>query len=506
MAPTLSTVVGTPGLALRVLEGAGRLDREVHWVAVSEQEDPTPYLEGGELLLTTGMRLDAAGEWAPAYVARLVARGVAGLGFGTGLGHERVPEALRDAARAAGLPLIEVPEPTPFVAVGKAVSKIIAAERHEALARTASAQRALTRAALRPDGPRAVITRLSSEIRGWALLLDATGEPRYAAPAEAAARAPGLGTEVERLRRLLRDRSGASTSVSGTDGHVVIQPLGDARRVSGFLAVGTRDPLPAYGNTVVAAAASLLSLELERPPDGRGLRSALLRLLMSGTGAASGGGVPVEDARDVLPAEPVRVAVAAGEPAGVLDELEAATRARVALTDARVLVAEVGGRATVLMPDAEWIVDAVAAGAGGTIGLSRAVPLDRLGEAYEQAVQALAAPVGKAGSGVVRRHEAIADGGLVGLLDSDVARGFAAATLRPLLEYESRADLIGSLRAFIAHGGHWDAAAESLGVHRHTLRYRMRRISDLLARDLSDPDTRAELWIALRIQDQPHPE
>lgn len=481
MAPTLRTVAGMPGLALRVLEGGAALDHEVRWVAVSEQEDPTPYLEGGELLLTTGMRLDAGGAWAPAYVSRLVARGVAGLGFGTGLGHERVPPPLAEAARAAGLPLLEVPEPTPFVAIGKAVSKIIAAERHEALTRAASAQRALTRAALRPDGPHAVVTRLAGEVRGWALLLDATGAVRYAAPPEAASRAVSLSADVARLRRLLRERSGASTAVSGGDGHVVLQPLGDA----GFLAVGTAEPLPSYGHAVVAAAASLLSLE--RPSDARGLRSAVLRMLMGDPSAA----------RDVLPAEPVRVAVAAGDAGAALDALEAAVRARVALTDARVLTAEANGRAVAVLPDAEDIAEALASGAGTTLGLSRALPLDRVAEAYDQAVQALAAP----GSGPVRRHEAIAAGGLIPLLDTDTARGFAATTLRPLLEYSSRADLVGSLRAFLAHAGRWDAAADALGVHRHTLRYRIRRVAELLGRDLADPDVRAELWIALRIHD-----
>ena len=189
------------------------------------------------------------------------------------------------------------------------------------------------------------------------------------------------------------------------------------------------------------------------------------------------------------------MAVVAGDADDVLDGLEAGVRARAWLGAAGVLVGEVGGRATVLLPDDEAAAEAIAAEAGAVIGLSRAVPLARAGEAYEQAVQALAAP----GDGPVRRHEAIADCGLVGLLDADAAHGFAAATLRPLLEYRSRADLIGSLRAFLAHAGHWDAAAESLGVHRHTLRYRMRRVADLLGRDLADPDVRADLWIALRI-------
>ncbi|MQA93562.1 MAG: hypothetical protein GEV11_02590 [Streptosporangiales bacterium] len=77
------------------------------------------------------------------------------------------------------------------------------------------------------------------------------------------------------------------------------------------------------------------------------------------------------------------------------------------------------------------------------------------------------------------------------------------ALRRPLLEYETRADLVGSLRAYLAAAGRWDAAAESLGVHRHTLRYRIGRIRDLLGRDLDDPTVRAELWLALQALDLP---
>ena len=128
MAPTLRTVVRRLPLGLGVLAGQDALDRQVRWVAVSELEDPTPFLEGGELVLTTGMRLDA-GNAGP-YVDRLVGRGVTGLGFGVGLGHETIPAELVEAAALAGLPLIEVPRDTPFVAIGKLVSDLIAAEQY----------------------------------------------------------------------------------------------------------------------------------------------------------------------------------------------------------------------------------------------------------------------------------------------------------------------------------------------------------------------------------------
>ncbi|WP_193789724.1 PucR family transcriptional regulator ligand-binding domain-containing protein, partial [Nocardiopsis lucentensis] len=56
MPPTLGALLRTPRLRLRLLNGEDQLDRRVAWVAVSELTDPTPYLAGGELVLTTGVR------------------------------------------------------------------------------------------------------------------------------------------------------------------------------------------------------------------------------------------------------------------------------------------------------------------------------------------------------------------------------------------------------------------------------------------------------------------
>ena len=57
-----------------------------------------------------------------------------------------------------------------------------------------------------------------------------------------------------------------------------------------------------------------------------------------------------------------------------------------------------------------------------------------------------------------------------------------------------------STRAWLAHHGQWDVAAQELGVHRHTLRYRIRRVEELLGRSLDDADLRAELWFALELR------
>jgi purine catabolism regulator len=57
---------------------------------------------------------------------------------------------------------------------------------------------------------------------------------------------------------------------------------------------------------------------------------------------------------------------------------------------------------------------------------------------------------------------------------------------------------VDSVRAFIAAGGRWEQGSEALGVHRHTLRYRVRLAEQLLNRDLSLAEDRLEVWLALK--------
>ena len=55
--------------------------------------------------------------------------------------------------------------------------------------------------------------------------------------------------------------------------------------------------------------------------------------------------------------------------------------------------------------------------------------------------------------------------------------------------------------AFIEQNGQWERAARELFCHRHTLRYRIRRIEQLTGRDLSGARDRIEFWLALRARE-----
>ncbi|MEU4834976.1 PucR family transcriptional regulator [Streptosporangium sp. NPDC023615] len=510
--PTLRVIVRRPSLGLDVLAAGESLDRPVRWVAVSELEDPTPFLEGDELVLTTGMRLDDGN--AAGYVERLVARGVAGLGFGTGLGHETIPRALVEAAARAGLPLVEVPRAIPFVAIGKAVSELIAAEQYDELSRAFAAQGRLTRAALRPEGPRAVVDRLARELGGWAALLDEAGAVLHAAGRGAATAARDLGPELERLRG---DRRGApaTLALSSPGEHIVVRPLG-ARRVRAFLAVGLGGPFTPVAHTVVNAAGSLLTLAVEHGGEHlaaeRRVRSAVLRLLLAGeTGA---GRETLERLGEGLPEGPLAVLVAAGGPGTAPRSgagppgtgprpgrgetpLEAAEAVPGGFAAADRDAVTGTGRVVLLVPASDADAGAVALGGHGPVGIGDAAGPGDLRAGLGRAERALAA-AGR-GAAPVMRFADLAGQGLLSLIDPGTAAAFSSALLAPLTGHGSRVDLLGSLRAYLECNGHWDAAAQRLGVHRHTLRYRMRRVAELVGRDLDDPAVRAELWVALAV-------
>ncbi|MFE8912018.1 PucR family transcriptional regulator [Streptomyces globisporus] len=516
MPPTLASLVQNSALKLTVRAGADRLDTPVRWAHASELADPVPYMDGGELLLVTATNLDAENaDSMRRYVRRLAGAGVAGVGFAVGVTYEDVPQALVEAAEEAGLPLLEVPRRTPFLAISKAVSAAIAADQYRAVTAGFEAQRELTKAALAGDGPAGLLARLAAHIDGWAALYDTSGAVLAAAPEWAARRAARLTPDVERLR----DRPApASIVVADSEDRVELQSLGTGRRARGALAVGTGAALGTAERYAVHSAVALLTLTTARSRSLQGaeqrLGAAVLRMLLAGqpdhARAVAG------DLYGGLLDAPFRLFIAeAAAPAGpeLLTETMEAAAARSG--EALLLVPEgEGERVVVLAADGGAAVAACAAYAeaqddrapreGGAedsdvvVGLSAPAGPIAVSAAYKQAEQALS--VARRRGRALVEHEELAAGSVLPLLADDAVRAFADGMLRALREHDAkgRGDLVASLRAWLSRHGQWDAAAADLGVHRHTLRYRMRRVEEILGRSLDDPDVRMELWLALK--------
>ncbi|MFD8805641.1 PucR family transcriptional regulator [Streptomyces sp. NPDC059597] len=520
MPPTLASLVHHSALKLTVRAGEDRLDVPVRWAHVSELADPVPYMEGGELLLVTALKLDAEDpEAMRRYVKRLAGAGVVGIGFAVGVNYDEIPEALLDAAREEGLPLLEVPRRTPFLAISKAVSAAIAAEQYRAVTAGFAAQRELTRQAL-TTGPEGLLGALAAQLDGWAALYDASGAVVAAAPEWAHRRAARLTAEVERLR----ERPAPASSVVGgpdNEDRVELHSLGTGRRPRAALAVGTAAAPGTAERYAVHSAIALLTLTTERSRSlhaaEQRVGAAVLRMLLAGepdhARAVAG------DLYGGLLDAPFRVLVAEagtgadGDPLGALTEAVESAAAR---SGEAVLAVSDGERLVVLAADGGAAVAACLAHAGVlettrtaaetrggdenalVVGLSAPAGPSAAAAAHRQAEQALS--VARRRGRVLVEHEHLAAGSVLPLLADDAVRAFADGLLRALREHDAtgRGDLVASLRAWLSRHGQWDAAAADLGVHRHTLRYRMRRVEEILGRSLDDPDVRMELWLALK--------
>ena len=90
---------------------------------------------------------------------------------------------------------------------------------------------------------------------------------------------------------------------------------------------------------------------------------------------------------------------------------------------------------------------------------------------------------------------------LYSLRDSSELRQFVSAALGILERRDHRGTLRETLRAYLESGGSHADASNRLGIHRNTLAYRLRRIGELIGRDVGDPRTWLTLHLALSASD-----
>lgn len=378
-------------LDLTLATGEEKANTAVRWVHSTELVDPTPWLRGGELLLTTGLQLTSA-KVQREFVELLAEREIAGLGFGTGLAHKKLPAAILNTARKRDFPLFEVPYELPFIAVTERVFAQLLNERYELLQRNMAGDvlaEALT-GRLYPD-------ELQARLRPFGI-----GE--QAAVLAFSLNEPGAAAQA--LEAIL-ERAGAHSLVALRNGLLcaVVDCEGDT------------------------ANASPRARARESPPKGTHTSN------------------PVELARSVreeLRARFGEVRAAASRPAPTHMLRRSFHEARCALEAVRL--------------------------ANGTA--PEVATYENLG-AFQL---------------------------LLSLQDDEALASYCESVLGPVEsdEGEYGDELLRSLDVFIEQNGHWEKAAQALYCHRHTLRYRIKRVEALTGRDFSHARDRIEFWLALR--------
>ncbi len=134
--PTVRDVLALPAVEYgrpQVLAGAERLDRPVRWAHVSELPDIGNLLQGGELILTTGIALPEGGRDLARYAGTLADAGASALVVELGRRFSALPRSLRDRCDAEGLPLVALQREVKFVKITEAVYSLIVDEQLAAL-------------------------------------------------------------------------------------------------------------------------------------------------------------------------------------------------------------------------------------------------------------------------------------------------------------------------------------------------------------------------------------
>jgi DNA-binding PucR family transcriptional regulator len=478
--PTVASLCRALGKHLHPADGVVVPETPVTAVHVSELVDPTSYLSGGELLLTTGLVLPTSRIGWEGYVSRLKSIGIAALGIGLGPRYSAPPEALQEACKASGLTLLIVPDPTPFLTISQTYWTARARSSEQHLQDEVAAHRALINAAASPDPPAEVLRRLARAVDGWAASLTSAGKLDQIHPAGLVEEAEALQSEVERLD-VAGIHSAASFIAHGR--YVVIFPLSVEETVVGYLAVGTTEQLSAMRRRVVLTAVALLSIDSIRWRRTSSAREATARCVASLVDLGH-----IEAARQLAAAEGLPMLNREG----------------------RVLLVRARDSEKVLRVVESWSADALAVATTRAeswyLLLSGHPQLADLSRSLSKADPTASAVV----SALVRLEDIATTRSRLGERLRGLSRGelqldesplgdarLIATRLDDFLAGQSK-DVIAAVAAYLRHRGQWAEASRDLGVHRNTLRYRLSRARDALGVDIEDPDTAARLWLLMR--------
>jgi purine catabolism regulator len=524
-------------LDVRHVAGADGLDEAIRWVHISELEDPTPFLSGGELLLTTGMQLTDP-ERQREYLARLAGHGLSGLGFGTGFAHESVPEPLAAAAEEHGFPLFEVPYELPFIAITEKAFSQLVNEQYAVLRRALAAHERLERIVLSEAGLDGVAGALASLIGGTAMVFDGRGDLLASRAADRPPSEQAIAAVSAELHERARAGSHRGFAPGGElEGRALALPV--ARAGTGAGAPGNGDALPQawlvaakdggalaeFDRLTLHQAVTIVALELLRRRMAEDTERRLAGDVLSAmvTGDLAGAELArrlqpfgLVERTGMLVLAPPRAVKAAAEDAlarAVRDEAPAGLVAGTGRFSCALLPLPPSPRDEApeaaddeLFALAERLRARVAreVGTGLAGGAGRAVAVEDARRTFHEARCALEARTLADGAGQAGPVATYRDLGsfqlLLSLQDDEALRLFCDSILAPIEDGEGAygGELMRSLEAFIECNGQWERAARRLYCHRHTLRYRIRRVEELTGRSLDSARDRIDFWLALR--------
>ncbi|MBQ1100896.1 PucR family transcriptional regulator [Streptomyces sp. b94] len=526
---TVQRALELPGLRSglpEILAGADRLHRTVRWVHAGEVPNIASLLKGGELLLTTGYGLGTRPAEQRAFVRTLAERGIAALVVELGPRFARLPAALVDTARAAGLPLVQLHREVPFVTVTEEIHTEIVNGHYALVQRAEEVHRRCTEALLGGGGVPQVLGILA-DFGGNPVFLETTdGRLLYAA---------GAGPEGADPLQVWEGLRGPHKEAPPPAGSVLVDVPGGGPGTGSVRArlvlLPVRSPLAPVHRMAAERAAGILAVVLmqarqEEELAARGRGDFLTDL--------AEGRITPEDApaqARVLGFKPgagpllpvvMRLGDTLSPAGGGWAVLARAVAEELASVGVPVLlgVRPVEGRVPLLLglrteSERTAVADRVAVALRAGVERAGMQP-----PGAQPPVVVVGVAGGWAAASASLRHAAETATAAQGLTDRpwyDARRldidlllwrlrehrdlaAFVDRAIGPLRDHDNRAKppLLPTLQTYLAHAGRKAETARELHLNRQTLYNRLARIGELLGTDLDDPQTVLALSLALR--------
>ena len=468
---TVEDLLAFPALQLSVKAGRGGLGRSVSWAHASELTDPTPWLLGAEVIMTTGLAVPRTAAGQRAYLERLDDAGVSALALSAQLHMPPLHEAFFRAAEERGFPVLEVPLAVPFIAVSQEVAASVQEDARHRLGAQLQVFGAL-RWLVAEDLDTPTLLRRLEDLSGYDVYL-CTPQGRPLLPSVPVPDPTVLPASVD-----------APPTVPGGFVLPVPAPGGPA----GFLVAYERQGAQPAGLAVAQHIATVAALRLAMV---RNERETLRR---------EGAETLAELLQEVLDPEAARRRLARHAIDGdtVLLVVRHTTDEALlrCLEDHPHLLLTRGEDRYVL--GAPELTVAIGELPGVAAGMSRPfLPGAALRVAQREALWAVSKAM-ESGRPVVRYGDDATGRWLP--YDPAVLTALVEHVLGEVLRYDEAHDsqLLVSARTWMERDRRTDTAAAALHIHPNTLAYRLRRFGTLTHRDLTSTGALAEVWLAIQ--------
>lgn len=485
MTITVREIIDNPLLKSTAIAGIEGLAREITWAHSCELNDPSPWLTGGELIMTSGIAIPISEKDQILYLKRLIHAGASGLAVGKEL---HAPELTKEFLRSAdenAFPILLTDYDVPWIAISKTVVLANSTQNYTQVDQTLRVYDVL-RKSINHSPPKKIIELLSKIVNCQLYILDSKNG--------------GLLFNEEKTFNeiheiILGDQPFSSNQNDNIKKITAQLPIPSSRPAVLYAVSNSTTPpdtiILRHISTILGLIVEKESSVLERQ---RRVGAEIFRELIEGKVTDEIASILLKDYR--LGNEPLCIISCKAK--NFEEE-----RLHYWLIDSNIshLITLRENNIFILIPKNDHIITNLRAELPETIfiGISNSIiRLAKIPDAYQEAIWAL--------------HSAESNN--INMVD--YARSFFVSPFLPrnmlkaeesvkqvlgsLLEYDEKhsAELTKTLCAYLSENRSWKKTAAKLHIHKQTLVYRINRIEEITGYRLDNINSIAELWLALQ--------